>query len=44
MQSFSDYTSKQIDINLYDDDDELVQLNEFISRELLLQLPPLALH
>ena len=28
MQSFSDYTSKQIDINLYDDDDELEQLNE----------------
>ena len=28
IQSFSDYTSQQIDIDLYDDDDELEQLNE----------------
>ena len=28
MQSFSDYTSQQIDIDLYDDDDELEQLDE----------------
>ena len=28
MQSFSDYTAQQIDIDLYDDDDELEQLNE----------------
>ena len=29
IQSFSDYTSQQIDIDLYDDDDELKELNEF---------------
>ena len=29
IQSFSDYTSQQIDIDLYDDDDELEELNEF---------------
>ena len=28
IQSFSDYTSQQIDIDLYDDDDELEQLDE----------------
>ena len=28
MQSFSDYTSQQIDIDLYDDDDEIEQLDE----------------